>query len=59
VRPLPARRATDRLSVPTPFDSFASEKDLAELIASWPTERLVATFNSLPGVAPVKSFKSA
>jgi len=43
----------------TPFDSFASEKDLAELIASWPAERLVATFNSLPGVAPVKSFKSA
>jgi hypothetical protein len=42
----------------TPFDSFASEKELAELAKAWPAERLVATFNSLPGVAPVKSFKS-
>ena len=43
----------------TPFDSFASEKELAELAEAWPAERLVATFNSLPGVAPVKSFKSS
>ena len=43
----------------TPFDSFASEKELAELVAGWPAERLVATFNSLPGVVPVKGFKSA
>lgn len=44
---------------PTPFDSFATEEELAELIAGWPAERLVATFNGLPGVAPVKSLKSA
>jgi Protein of unknown function (DUF3489) len=43
----------------TPFDSFASQKDLAELAAGWPAERLVAIWNSLPGVKPVKSFKTA
>jgi hypothetical protein len=43
----------------TPFDSFASQKDLAELAAGWPAERLVAVWNSLPGVKPVKSFKNA
>jgi hypothetical protein len=42
----------------TPFDTFSTEGELAELIAGWPAERLVATFNSLPGVAPVKGFKS-
>ena len=40
----------------TPFDSFASQKDLAELASGWPAERLVAIWNSLPGVKPVKSF---
>ena len=34
----------------TPFDSFASSKELAELVAGWPAERLVAIWNSLPGV---------
>jgi hypothetical protein len=43
----------------TPFDTFASQKDLAELAAGWPAERLVAIWNSLPGVKPVKSFKTA
>ena len=43
----------------TPFDSFASQKELAELAAAWPPERLVAIWNSLTGVKPVKSFKSA
>jgi hypothetical protein len=42
-----------------PFDSFASQKELAELAAGWPAERLVAIWNSLPGVKPVKSFKNA
>jgi len=31
---------------------------LTELIAGWPAERLVAIWNSLPGVKPVKSFKT-
>ena len=43
----------------TPFDSFTSEKELAALAAAWPAERLVAIWNSLPGVKPVKAFKSA
>jgi hypothetical protein len=43
----------------TPFDTFASQKELAELAAAWPAERLVAIWNSLPGVEPVKGFKSA
>jgi hypothetical protein len=33
-----------------PFDSFSSQKELAELAKAWPMERLVATFNSLTGV---------
>ena len=43
----------------TPFDTFASQKELAELAAAWPAERLVTIWNSLPGVKPVKSFKTA
>ena len=31
----------------TPFDAFASQKELAELAAGWPAERLVAIWNSL------------
>jgi hypothetical protein len=38
---------------------FPSQKQLAELAATWPPERLVEVWNSLPGVEPVKSFKSA
>jgi hypothetical protein len=43
----------------TPFESFASQKELAALTAKWPAERLVEIWNGLPGVEPVKSFKSA
>ena len=46
-------------STATPFDSFNSQKELAELAKAWSAERLVAIWNSLPGVAPVESFKSA
>jgi len=42
----------------TPSDTFGSERELAELVAGWPAVRLVALWNSLPGVTPVKSFKS-
>ena len=41
----------------TPFDSFSSQQELAELVAGWPAERLVAIWNGLPGVEPVKRFK--
>jgi hypothetical protein len=43
----------------TPFDTFTSEQELAELAKAWPAERLVAIWNSLPGVKPVKKFKDA
>jgi hypothetical protein len=43
----------------TPFDTFANQKELAELATAWPAERLVAIWNSLPGVEPVKGFKRA
>jgi hypothetical protein len=43
----------------TPFDTFASQKELAELAAVWPADRLVAIWNSLAGVVAVESFKSA
>ena len=40
----------------TPFDSFASQQELADLAAQWSGERLLAVWNSLPGVTPVKKF---
>ena len=41
----------------SPFDSFASQQELADLAAHWPAERLLAVWNSLPGVTAVKKFK--
>jgi hypothetical protein len=41
----------------TPLDSFTSQQELAELAAGWPAERLLAVWNSLPGVTPVKRFQ--
>jgi hypothetical protein len=43
----------------TPFDSVSSQQELAELAKTWPAERPLAIWNGLPGVEPVKSFKSA
>ena len=43
----------------TPFDSFSNPKQLSELLNGWPAERLVAVWNGLPGVEPVKGFKNA
>ena len=43
----------------TPFDTFASQKELLSLVGQWPTERVVAIWNSLPGVKPVRNFKTA
>jgi hypothetical protein len=38
----------------TPFDTFANQKELADLARDWPAERLVAIWNSLPGVVALK-----
>src|SRR5271163_2129424 len=43
----------------SPFESFTSEGELAALAATWPADRLVAIWNSLPGVTPVKKMKDA
>jgi hypothetical protein len=42
-----------------PFESFANQKELTKLAETWPPERLVAIWNSLPGVTEVKGFKNA
>jgi hypothetical protein len=38
---------------------FTNQQELAELIAGWTAERLLATYNSLLGVKPLKSLKDA
>jgi hypothetical protein len=40
-----------------PFDSFTSPQEFVELAKSWPATRLVAIWNSLPGVPPIQKFK--
>jgi hypothetical protein len=40
-----------------PFDTFTSQQEFAELAKSWPAARLVAIWNSLPGVPPIQKFK--
>jgi hypothetical protein len=35
---------------------FATEKDFASVSADWPMLRLVAIWNRLPGVRPVRKF---
>jgi Protein of unknown function (DUF3489) len=37
---------------------FATSEELAGLAVGWPTERLLAIWNSLPGVTPAKAFKN-
>jgi hypothetical protein len=45
-------------AITTTFESFVSQKELAQLAVTWPAERLVAIWNSLPGVTEVNSFKN-
>jgi hypothetical protein len=40
----------------TPFDTFTSEQEFAALASTWPGARLVALWNTLPGVTPVHKF---
>jgi hypothetical protein len=42
----------------TPFDTFASPEELAELATRWPAPRLLAIWNNLPGVSRIKKFKT-
>ena len=41
----------------TPFDTFSSPAEFAELAQSWPAKRLVAIWNSLPGAPPLQKFQ--
>ena len=41
----------------TPFDSFSGPQELAELAKAWPPKRLLAIWNCLPGVRPIRRFK--
>ncbi len=38
--------------------SFASQQELTQLAAGWQDEKLVAIWNSLPGVAAIKKFRN-
>jgi hypothetical protein len=53
---LPTAEAAATVSQ-TPFDVFTSQQELAELMANWPADRLLSTYNSLPGVQPLKSLQ--
>jgi hypothetical protein len=46
-------------AITNPFESFTSQKELTQLAETWPAERLIAIYNSLPGVTPVETFKTA
>lgn len=43
----------------TPFDTFTSADELAQLAAAWPPERLLAVWNSVPGLTPAAEIKDA
>lgn len=40
------------------LETFKSSAEMGQLAESWPAERLVEIWNSLPGVVPVKKFTS-
>jgi hypothetical protein len=40
----------------TPFDTFSSQRELAEVASAWPGKRLLEIWNGLPGVTPVQKF---
>src|ERR1041385_4683820 len=39
-------------------ETFTNQQELAQLAGKWPAARLVAIWNSLPGVEPVQRFTS-
>ena len=53
-----ASREEATAATTTPFDAFATQKELAELAAAWPADRFAEIWNSLTGVTPVKKFKN-
>ena len=43
----------------TPFDTFTTADELAQLATAWPAERLLAVWNSVPGLTPATEIKDA
>ena len=43
----------------TPFDTFSNAGELAQLATAWPAERLLAIWNSVPGLTPAAEIKDA
>ena len=43
----------------TPFDTFSNADELAQLATAWPAERLLAVWNSVPGLTPATEIKDA
>jgi hypothetical protein len=37
-------------------ETFASQKELASLVANWPANRLIEVWNVIPDLTPVKKF---
>ena len=35
---------------------FANQKELADLAAKWPANRLIEVWNGIPGLTPIKKF---
>lgn len=50
------KEATSSSNVP--IEIFTSQSEMAKIASVWPEDRLVALWNSLPGVQPLKGFKS-
>ena len=44
--------------IPDGDQLFTSNRDLVQLTADWPAERLVSIWNGIPGVKPVRRFTS-
>jgi hypothetical protein len=43
----------------TPFDTFSTGDELAQLATAWPAERLLALWNSVPGLTTATEIKDA
>jgi len=43
----------------TPFDTFSNADELAQLATAWPAERLLAVWNSVPGLTHATEIKAA
>ena len=54
-----AHATDDEAAAVSGADRFATAAEFAALAATWPIDRLVEVWNSLPGVSPVERFKDA